>query len=132
LIKVGETALLSKKIGDEDVRQFAELIGDTNPIHLDDEFAAKTRFGKRIAHGMWAAALISAVIGTKVPGPGTIYLSQTLQFYVPVFINDIITASVTVIQVRQDKPIVTLETLCINQNREVVLKGEAVVLMEQK
>lgn len=129
-IQVGQRAFLSRKIGDEDVRQFAELVGDTNPVHLDDKFAAKTRFGKRIVHGMWPASLISAVIGTKLPGPGTIYLHQTLQFNAPVFIDDTITATVTVINVRQDKPIVTLETLCTNQNDQVVLQGEAVVLME--
>lgn len=129
-IKVGQQAFLSRKIGDEDVRQFAELVGDTNPVHLDDKFAVKTRFGQRIAHGMWPASLISAVIGTKLPGPGTIYLHQTLQFNAPVFIDDTITATVTVINVRQDKPIVTLETLCTNQNDKVVLQGEAVVLME--
>lgn len=129
-IKVGQQAFLSRKIGDEDVRQFADLVGDTNPVHLDNKFAVKTRFGQRIAHGMWPASLISAVIGTKLPGPGTIYLHQTLQFNAPVFIDDTITAKVTVINVRQDKPIVTLETLCTNQNDQVVLQGEAVVLME--
>jgi acyl dehydratase len=129
-IKVGQQAFLSRKIGDEDVRQFADLVGDTNPVHLDDKFAVKTRFGQRIAHGMWPASLISAVIGTKLPGPGTIYLHQTLQFNAPVFIDDTITATVTVINVRQDKPIVTLETLCTNQNDKIVLQGEAVVLME--
>lgn len=128
-IKVGQRAFLSKKISDKDVRQFAELVGDTNPIHLDDKFAVKTRFGQRIAHGMWPASLISAVIGTKLPGPGTIYLHQTFRFNAPVFIDDTITATVTVINVREDKPIVTLETLCTNQNDINVLQGEAVVLM---
>ncbi len=111
-IKVGQRAFLSRKIDDQDVRQFADLVGDTNPVHLDDKFAVKTRFGQRIAHGMWPASLISAVIGTKLPGPGTIYfyLHQTLQFNATVFIDDTITATVTVINIRQDKPIVTLET----------------------
>lgn len=128
-IKVGQQASLSKKIGDEEVRQFADLVGDTNPVHLDDVFALKTRFGQRIAHGMWPASLISAVIGTKLPGPGTIYLNQTMQFKAPIFLDDTITATVIVIDVRKDKPIVKLKTSCTNQNEQVVLQGEAVVLI---
>lgn len=128
-LKVGDTGFISRKIGDEEVRQFAKLVGDTNPLHVDDEFAINTRFGQRVAHGMWPAALLSAVIGTKLPGPGTIYLQQILQFKAPVFIDDTVTATVTVISVRQDKPIVTLETVCTNQNKQVVLQGEAIVLV---
>jgi len=87
---VGQSASLSKTITWEDIQDFARLTGDTNPLHLDEEFAIKTRFGQRVAHGMLIAALISAVIGTQLPGPGTIYINQMLQFVAPVFIGDTI------------------------------------------
>ncbi len=128
--EVGKTASLTKKISGEDVRQFALLVGDNNPVHLDEEFAKKTRFGRRIAHGMWGASMISAVIGTKLPGPGTIYLSQSLQFTAPVYLGDTITAEVKVTAIRPGKRLVTLETICKNQKNEIVLKGEALVLVE--
>ncbi len=127
-LEVGQTASLSRRILDQDVREFARLVGDANPIHLDDGFAKKTRFGRRIAHGMFGASLISAVLGTRLPGLGTIYLSQSLEFVAPVFLGDTITAKATVTRVREDKMIVTLDTVCSNQHGEVVLKGEAVVL----
>jgi 3-hydroxybutyryl-CoA dehydratase len=128
-LKVGDTASLTKTITDEDIRVFAELSGDRNPIHLDDEYAATTRFGRRIAHGMLAASLISTVLGTQLPGVGTVYLSQNSRFVAPVYPGDTITARVTVTKVRDDKPIVTLETICENQNGELLIKGEAVVLV---
>ncbi len=127
-LKVGDTASLTKTITDADIRAFAELSGDDNPIHLDDEFAATTRFGRRIAHGMLAASMISTVLGTKLPGIGTVYLSQNSQFMAPVYPGDTVTARVTVVKIRADRPIVTLETICENQNGEVLIKGEAVVL----
>lgn len=127
-LKVGATAVLSKKITDDEVRAFAALTGDHNPVHLDDEFARSTRFGRRIAHGMLGASLISAVLGTEL-GIGTIYLSQTLKFMAPVYLDDTVTARVTVTKVREDKPVVTLETVCENQQGETLIKGEAVVLV---
>ncbi len=130
-IQVGDEASLSKVIHDRDIIDFAHLVGDMNPVHLDDDFAKKTRFGKRIAHGMLPASLVSAVLGTKLPGAGTIYLSQTLQFVGPVYINDTITATAKVVKMREDKPILTLETTCVNQEGQVILKGEAVVLFEK-
>ena len=129
-LQVGETASLSKTITDEDVRAFAQMTGDHNPVHLDDDFAQKTRFGRRIAHGMLSASLISAVLANQLPGQGTVYLSQTLQFVAPVYLGDTVTARVTVTKVREDKPIVTLETVCINQRDETLIKGEAVVLVQ--
>ncbi len=129
-LKVGATASISKAITDADLRTFAEVSGDNNPVHLDEAFASKTRFGRRIAHGMLGASLISAVLGTKLPGTGSIYLSQTLQFLGPVYLDDTVTARVTVTKVREDKSIVTLETVCENQNGETVIRGEAVVLVE--
>jgi acyl dehydratase len=129
-LKVGDTASISRRITDVDIRFFAELTGDNNPVHLDEGFAVKTRFGRRVAHGMFGASLISAVLGTELPGPGSIYLSQTLQFLGPVYIDDIVTARVTVQKIREDKSIVTLETVCENQRGETLIRGEAVVLVE--
>ena len=128
-LQVGDTANLSKTISDDDIRAFAGLTGDHNPVHLDDEYAAGTRFGRRIAHGMLAASLISAALANELPGRGTVYLSQSLQFTAPVFPGDTVTARVTVKKVREDKPIVTLDTVCVNQYGEAVVKGEAVVLL---
>jgi acyl dehydratase len=130
-VKIGDTASQELTVTDEVIRQFADLIGDHNPMHFDDAFASHTRFGQRIAHGMIAAGLVSAVLGTKLPGPGTIYLSQSLQFTAPVFPGDVVTATATVTKLREDKPIATLETVCIRQTGEVVLRGEAVVVVQQ-
>ena len=127
--KAGDSASLTKTITDADIRAFAELTGDNNPLHLDDEYAATTRFGRRIAHGMLAASLISSVLGTELPGVGTVYLSQNSQFVAPVYPGDTVTARVTVRMIRDDKPIVTLETICENQRGELLIKGEAVVLV---
>ena len=126
-LNVGDTASRSKVIADADIRAFADLTGDHNPIHVDDEFASQTLFGKRIAHGMLSASLISAVLANDLPGQGSIYLGQTLQFVAPVFVGDEVTARVTVLAVRDNKPIATLETVCVNQRNEVVIKGEATV-----
>jgi acyl dehydratase len=127
-IRVGDTAEVSKTIKDEDVRAFADLTGDHNPVHLDENYASSTRFGRRVAHGMLTASLISSVLANKLPGEGTVYLSQTLKFVAPVYLDDTVTARVTVKDVREDKPIATLETVCVNQRNETLLKGEAVVL----
>ena len=129
-IKVGDSASLTRKVTDDDIRGFAEVTGDHNPIHLDDGYAATTRFGRRIAHGMFGASLMSAVIGNELPGTGSIYLNQTLKFLAPVYLGDTVTARVTVTGIREDKPIVTLETVCVNQRGETIIKGEAVVLVE--
>ena len=125
--RIGQIATISKTVSDNDVKQFAKLVGDENPIHIDDEFAKQSQFGKRIVHGMFGASLISAVLGMKLPGPGAIYLSQFLQFTAPVFIGDKITAQVKVVKILKNKPIITMETNCINQNDEIIIKGEAVV-----
>jgi 3-hydroxybutyryl-CoA dehydratase len=128
-LQVGDTASQARTITDDDIRAFAEVTGDHNPVHLDDEFAQRTRFGRRIAHGMLGASLISAVLANQLPGGGTVYLSQTLKFAAPVYVGDTVTARVTITHVRDDKPIVTLETVCLNQRGETLIKGEAVVLI---
>lgn len=128
--KVGDAVTETRLITDEVVREFAAFSGDHNPIHLDDAYAAKTRFKKRIAHGVIANAMISKIAGTRLPGPGSIYLSHVLKFRAPVYIGDTIEAEVKVTDVRADKPIVTLATTCRNQRGEVLLEGEAVILFE--
>jgi 3-hydroxybutyryl-CoA dehydratase len=127
----GDKASRTTTITDEMIRTFAILTGDNNPVHLDDTYAATTRFGRRIAHGMIAAGLISAVLANNLPGPGTVYLSQTLKFKAPVHPGDMITTTVEVKSVRPDKPIATLGTVCRNQEGAVVLEGEAIVLVSQ-
>ena len=125
--KVGDTAEITRTIEQADVQAFADLTGDHNPIHVDESFAKTTRFGRRIAHGMLTASLISSVLANKLPGEGSVYLGQTLQFVAPVFPGDEVTARVTVKEIREDKPILKLETLCLNQRGEVVIRGEASV-----
>ena len=125
---VGDSAEITKTIEQSDIDAFARVTGDHNPVHVDEEFAKTTRFGRRIAHGMLTASLISAVLANKLPGEGSVYLGQTLKFVAPVFPGDEITARVTVLEIRKDKPIVKLETVCVNQRNEVVIRGEATVL----
>jgi acyl dehydratase len=127
----GDKASRTTTITDEMIRAFAALTGDNNPVHLDDAYAATTRFGRRIAHGMIAAGLISAALANDLPGPGTVYLSQTLKFKAPIYPGDTITTTVEVKSIRPDKPIVTLNTLCSNQDNVVVLEGESVVLADR-
>ncbi len=119
---------MRKVITESDVYRFAEISGDTNPLHIDKEYAATTIFKERVAHGMLTAGLISAAIGTKLPGVGTIYLSQTLQFTAPVKIGDEIEAEVEAVAKLQEKNRVTLRTICRNQRGEIVIKGEALVM----
>ena len=128
-LKVGDNFSTTKQITDAVVRAFAELSGDYNPIHLDEEFAAKTRFKKRIAHGMISGALISAVLGYEFKERKVVYLSQTLKFVAPVFLDDTITATATVAHIREDKPVVTIETVCTNQNGETVVSGEGKIMI---
>ena len=129
---VGDSAEITKTIEQADVDAFAGVTGDRNPVHVDEEFAKTTRFGQRIAHGMLTASLISSVLANKLPGEGSVYLGQTLQFVAPVFPGDQITARVTVKEIREDKPILKLETICMNQRDEIVIRGEATVLAADK
>jgi 3-hydroxybutyryl-CoA dehydratase len=129
-IQIGQRASFAKTVTESDVTTFAGLIGDFNPIHVDAEYARKSRFGQRVAHGIFTAGLISAVLGNKLPGPGAIYLSQQIEFLAPVFIGDTITATVEVIAWRPDKRIITLRTDAHNQADRQVVTGKAVLLVE--
>jgi 3-hydroxybutyryl-CoA dehydratase len=129
---VGDSAEVTKTIEQTDIDAFADLTGDHNPVHVDEEFAKTSRFGRRIAHGMLTASLISSVLANKLPGEGSVYLGQTLQFVAPVFPGDEITARVTVKEIREDKPILKLETICVNQRDQIVIRGEATVLATDK
>ena len=128
-LKIGDKFSTTKQITDAVVRAFAELSGDFNPIHLDEEFAKTTQFGRRIAHGMISGALISAVLGYEFKERKVVYLSQTMKFIAPVFIDDTVTATATVVDIRADKPIVTIETVCTNQKGETVVKGEGKIML---
>ena len=127
---VGEQASLTKTITESDVTTFADLIGDHNPIHTDDEYARKSRFGRRVAHGVFTGGLISAVLGNKLPGPGSIYLSQQLEFLAPVFVGDTITAVVEVTSWRPEKRIITFKTDAYNQENTQVVTGQSVLMVE--
>jgi 3-hydroxybutyryl-CoA dehydratase len=125
-LSVGMTEMLSKTISSSDVVGFAQLTGDRNPIHLSEHFAAKTSFGGRIAHGLYTAGLISAVLGTRLPGPGAIYVSQTLNFRAPVRIGDQVDVSVTVAELMPERHRARLTCVC-KVGDEIVLDGEALV-----
>ena len=130
-LKIGDKATFTKTVTDADVVAFARVSGDEQPLHLDEAFAAKTRFKKRIAHGMLSAGFVSAVLGTKLaPDNVAVYLSQQMRFRLPVGIGDTITAEAEVTAIDLEKRIVTLRTDCTNQNGEVVIKGEATVLLD--
>lgn len=129
-LSVGQTAEYSKTVTDADVMSFATVTGDFNPVHVDDEAGAKSRFGGRIAHGMLSAGLISAALASKLPGPGSIYLGQTLRFTAPVRIGDTVTVAVTVTELLTKKRL-KLSTICRNQAGETVCEGEATILMDE-
>ncbi len=124
---IGTQATLSRSITEDDILLFALVSGDHNPIHLDAEYAERSFFGKRIAHGFLIGSLISAVLGNALPGPGSIYLGQTLKFLAPIHIGDTVTVTVKVVALREEKRIVTLHTACTNQHGTLVLSGEATV-----
>src|SRR5688500_15417280 len=125
-LSVGMTERLSKTISSSDVVGFAQVTGDRNPIHLSEHFAAKTQFKKRVAHGLYTASLISAVLGTRLPGPGAIYISQTLNFRAPVRIGDTVEVSVSVAELIPERQRARLTCTCM-VGEEIVLDGEALV-----
>jgi len=127
--QVGDTASFSKTITESDVSSYAGITGDFNPVHIDEEYAKKSFFKDRIVHGMLSAGLISAVLGTKLPGPGAIYLSQDLKFRKPVKINDTITAKVEITERKPERKILKLKTTCSNQKDDQVLTGNAEIML---
>lgn len=127
-IQVGDSDSFTKTVTETDIILYAGVSGDFNPAHIDAEHAKNTMFGKRIAHGMLSAGFISNVLGTKLPGPGTIYLGQELKFVKPVFIGDTVTATVTVKEKIEEKNRLKLDTTVTNQNGEAVITGTATVM----
>ena len=127
-VRVGDTAQIVRRVDDGDIASFVDAVGDYNPVHADREYAATTMFRQPIAPGIWTAGLISGVIGTRLPGPGAIYLSQELKFLKPVFFSDVITARVEVLEVLRERNRIRLKTVCTNQRGEEVLTGEALVM----
>ena len=127
-MQVGDSASFTKTVSEHDVYTYAGVSGDFNPAHVNEVEAQKGMFGKRIAHGMLSAGFISTVLGTQLPGPGTIYMGQELRFTKPVFFGDTITATVTVAELIPEKNRAILDTVCTNQNGAVVIKRKATVM----
>lgn len=127
-IAIGESAEIQRTLFAEDIEMFAAVSGDLNPAHMDPEYAEHSMFHHIIAHGMWGGALISAVLGTRLPGPGTIYLGQSLHFRRPVSVGDTITTRVTVTEKMPDTHRMKLQCQCVNQHGEKVIIGEAEVI----
>ena len=127
-ISVGQTATYSKTVTDRDIRLFAVISGDVNPVHLDEDYARTTPFQGRIAHGMITGALVSAALALKLPGPGTIYLGQNLSFRKPVYIGDTLTVALEVTEKRDDKRFIAIGCEVANQDGKVVATGDALVM----
>ena len=127
-LELGMQAEYRRPVTEVDVAQFADVSGDINPLHLDPDFAARTMFGEKIVHGMYGAGMISAVIGTRLPGPGCVYLGQSLRFVAPVHIGDEVVASVLLVELFPEKHRARLETQC-HDGEILVITGEALVLV---
>jgi acyl dehydratase len=125
---INQSASIEKVFTEQEVEDFSRVSMDTNPIHLDSAYASGTRFGQRIVQGPMVASLVGGVLGSKLPGPGTIYINQTTNFLKPVFINELLVATVVIIAIREDKPIIKLRTTVAKNSGEVVIEGEATVL----
>ena len=130
-LTIGHSAELTRTVTAADIEAFAEVTGDTNPLHLDDAYAATTPFGQRIAHGMLTASYISAVLGTQLSGPGSIYVSQSLRFRRPVKIGDVVTATATITDIDLVRARATLETKCVVAGKTVI-DGEATVIAQRR
>lgn len=129
MLLIGDTASCSKTFTETDVILYAGLSGDFNPIHVDKEYATKTRFKQRIAHGLLTSSLLSQLLGMHLPGKGSVYMNQTLRFTKPVFIDDTITATGTVKEIDEEKNTVTIKTECHNQHGDLVLTGTAMMMV---
>ena len=130
-LQLNQTDKIERKITEKDIDNFAKLTGDNNPVHTNLDFAKKTIFKQKVAHGFLSASLISTLIATKLPGPGSIYLSQNLKFLAPVFIDDLVIVKVTVKEIDHEKKKVKLQTECF-KNEKKIISGEAVVLVNSK
>ncbi len=130
-LSIGQSDEFTKTVTEKEIELFAEVSGDDNPVHLDAEYAAGTMFKERIAHGMLSAGFISAVIGTRLPGPGAIYMSQQMRFKAPVKIGDVVTAKCTITDINAARRRVTLETVCLVDGKAVI-EGEALVMVPSK
>ena len=130
-LRLNQTEEIEKKITDKDIDDFAKLTGDNNPVHTNSDFAKKTIFKQKVAHGFLSASFISTLIATKLPGPGSIYLSQNLKFLAPVFVDDLVKIKVTVQEIEHEKKKVKLQTECF-KNEKKIISGEAVVLVNSK
>jgi len=126
-LRIGDKAFFTKRVNSEDIFTFADISGDDNPVHVDEEYARNSFFKERIAHGFHVGSFISAAIGKKLPGNGTIYLSQTMQFRAPAIIGDEITALVEIVDFPEETRVL-LKTTCLNQNGKEVIRGEALVI----
>ncbi|MBI4276850.1 MAG: MaoC family dehydratase [Armatimonadetes bacterium] len=124
-LRVGQSATRTKTVTDEDLRLFAEITGDHNPLHFDDAFAAATRFGRRVAQGGIAAGLLNALVAMELPGPGTVFMSQTINYRAPTYVGDTLIARVEVVSLKPDKPVCHLKFEVKNQEGVVVLDAEA-------
>lgn len=130
-LSVGMSDSYTRTITEQDIAQFAQVSGDNNPVHMDADFAATTRFKQRIAHGMLSGSLISTVVGTQLPGPGCLYVSQNLKFRAPVMIGDTVTAAVTITDLNARRGYVTLNTVCSVGETDVI-RGEAMMLVPKR
>lgn len=130
-LKIGQEASIKKKITEQDIMIFSELTGDKNPVHIDEEFAKHSIFKKRIAHGFLSGSLISTLIATKLPGPGSIYLNQNMKFLAPVFINDTVIAKVSIMEKIIEKKKIFLQTECFILDKKI-LTGKAEILVSSK
>lgn len=127
-LTIGQTASLTRTLTEDDLILFAKVSGDTNPVHLDEEYAAGTQFGGRIAHGMWTASIISCALATKLPGPGGIYLGQELSFLRPVMVGDTITVQLEITEINERRKRATVSTNVINQHSKAIVKGKAEIM----
>jgi acyl dehydratase len=127
-LQLGQKASQTKKFSKEEVLSFSELTSDKNPIHFDEEYSSNTRFKRPIVQGPMVVSLIGGILGSNLPGPGTVYISQETNFKKPLFIDEVVTAWVEVVKIREDKPIVTLKNWIEKENGEIVLEGKSVIL----
>lgn len=131
-LKIGQKASQSRKFTKDEVLFFSDLTSDNNPIHFDENYAANTRFKKTIVQGPLVVSLIGGILGSKIPGPGTIYMSQETKFLKPLFIDEFVTAWVEVVKIREDKPIITLKNWVEKENGEIILTGQSVIMFLEK